>query len=104
MPRNSSCVIYGGRYKQDPGTEGAYLATGKSLQVKQEGDYFVVYEHIAVNVAQIDTGAEVLSFETLQEAFDTVGSGQTVRLVQNYGESETVTVAAARTSRLSWRV
>ena len=94
IPQVSSRVIYGGRYKQDPGTEGAYLATGKSLQVKQEGGYYVVYEHIAVNVAQIDTGAEVLSFETLQDAFDAVGSGQTVRLVQNYGEGETVTVAA----------
>lgn len=89
-------VIYGGRYKTNPGTEGAYLATGKSLQVKQENGYFVVYEQIAIKVAEIRTESGDQTFETLQEAFEAVGNGQTVRLMQNYEANETATVAAGK--------
>lgn len=96
-------VIYGGRYKNDPGKEGAYLATGKSLMVKKEDGYYVVYENIAVNVAEIETDAGVQSFKTLQEAFKAVGNGQTVRLIQNYEGNDTATVDVGKNFSLELR-
>ena len=96
-------VIYGGRYKDDPGKEGAYLATGKSLMVKKEDGYYVVYENIAVNVAEIETDAGVQSFKTLQEAFKAVGNGQTVRLIQNYEGNDTATVDVGKNFSLELR-
>lgn len=95
--------IYGGYYKSNPGTEGAYLASGKNLKAKTEsayGNYYHVYADVPEKVAQIGDST-TSQYATLQEAVNAVTAGQTVKLLKNYAANEAVTIESSKSFTLN---
>ena len=94
------CVLYGGLYLENPSADKKYtLASGKNLVVTPTADgYYKVEVSVPASyIAQIVSSSSVTNkYTSLQKAFDEVGEGQTVSLLQNCGSNEVVNVSVGK--------